>query len=168
MEKAPGSDPSGAHNVTLVGFKTKPDSEKVNATAPTPAPVDTDDRVNVGRPPIVEIQGGMKIRVEEMDLQEIGQDHHGENPWKDQAKDAMKELDPLLRRLLENDTELGASQGANSSAAHFPAPTVPNESGDVEGDIPDSNTERYVAIEDAASARIDVRSEGWDEWQLGP
>ena len=176
VEQAPGSDPSAPHNVTLVGSKTKQVSEKVNATAPTPAPVDIDDSVNVGRQPFVEIQGGMQICVEERDLhhvqeigqdhpgenpwkerdlqhlQEIGQDDHGENPWKDQAKAVMKELDPVMRKELENESEVGASQGANSSAAHFPAPTVPNESGDVEGDNPDHNTEKDAAVEDGASA----------------
>ena len=30
VENVPGSDPGAPHNVTLVGSKTKPDSEKVN------------------------------------------------------------------------------------------------------------------------------------------
>ena len=66
-----------------------------------------------------------------------------------------------MRKLLEHESELGASQGANNSAAHFPAPTVPNESGDVEGDNPDHNTEKDAAMEDGASAHID---EGWGAW----
>ena len=37
VEKALGSDPGASHNVALVRFNTKPDSEKANTAAPSTA-----------------------------------------------------------------------------------------------------------------------------------
>ena len=79
----------------------------------------------------------------------------------------------IWQGVLEDDTKLSENQDANSNAAHSPAPTVPpnlsgpNESGDVEGDRPDPNTEKYAAMKDEASAHIEFRSEAWDELPFG-
>ena len=103
----------------------------------------------------------MSVTLEEADVQESRQTNQEES---------LEELDRQLLGALLDDARRSEHQDANSSAAQSPAPTVPpnlsgaNESGAVEGDNPDSDTERHVASEDA-SAHIDDGSDVWDWWQ---
>ena len=63
--QAPGSDPGAPHNVALVRFNTKPDSEKANTAAPNPALQDVSLPLT-----FVDIQRDMSLQLEEEDVQE--------------------------------------------------------------------------------------------------
>ena len=73
VEKARGSDPGSSHNVALVRFKTKPDSEKKDTAAPSTA------TMKEGLPlKGVDIhEESMSLALEEADLQAINETARG-------------------------------------------------------------------------------------------
>mgnify|MGYP003327544518 CR=1 FL=1 len=80
--KVSGSDPGAPHNVTLVGSKTKPDSEKKDTAAPSTA------TMKEGLP-IKDVdthEESMSLTLDEADLQAISENDRGvftihEAPW---------------------------------------------------------------------------------------
>ena len=154
--------------------KTKPDSEKKDTAAPSTA------TMKEGLPlKGVDIhEEGMSLTLEEADLQAIGEKDRGfftihEAPWDARTEGPREELDldPELRRSLENDAGQGEQQDADSNAAHSRDLSAENNSADidqleVDGSTryPDSVLETHAATADGASSYCGVGPACWD-WQ---
>ena len=118
VEKVPESDPSAPHFVTLVGCTTKPDSEKKDTTAPSAATMKEGLPLNG-----VDIhEEGMSLTLEEAEFQAIGERarvvftiHEAPRDARPEGQREELDLDPELRRLLENGARLGENQDADNA-----------------------------------------------------
>ena len=160
VEKAPGSDPGSSHNVALVRFNTKPDSEKADTAAPSTAM----------RKDCLPLNTCVHI---DADLQTRSETDRGEDPWDARTEGPRTELDldPELRRVLENDAGQGEQQDADSNAAHSRDLSAENNSADVDHlevddstRYPDSVLETHAATADGAPSYFGGGPACWD-WQ---
>ena len=164
VEKVLGSDPGSSHNV---GFKIRPESEK-KATAASSAATMKEGLPLKG---VGIHEEGMSLTLEEAEFQDISERARGVFTIHEAPGDARTEgqreeldLDPELRRDVENDAAQGEQEDADNNAAENNNAHVEQLEGDGSTRYPDSENETHAATADGASWNFGVGPECWD-WQ---